>query len=91
MPSSGLGATVRRLLRWLRVLRRPGRMHSAARSLFQAAAPLLGKRGTESERRENLEHLRVHRLEDAGVGVPKATTEESKRARKFHTNKINKQ
>ena len=40
----------------------------AARTLFDAAAPLLAKRGaTKEQRREDFMHLRTHWLETAAI------------------------
>ena len=57
----------------------------SSRALFEAAAPLLGKRGSRSEREENFEHLRRHWLESASASP---TTPEGKKERKKHTDII---
>ena len=53
----------------------------AARTLFDAAAPLLAKRGaTKEQRREDFMHLRTHWLETAAIApftsfyLPPSTT-----------------
>ena len=57
----------------------------SSRALFEAAAPLLGKRGSRSEREQNFEHLRRHWLESASASP---TTAEGKKERKKHTDII---